>query len=118
MLLELVSSSLHSGIQIGKLKSNINVVSWQSQFGRGDTVQIRSIVDRLVIGMGEVIGLPGEDRFHSVSFESPYVRVLVTEVFCPDVALPFPNPEEGHKYLKNMLGMNTLWSARYLRKLV
>lgn len=75
-------------------------------------------MDRLVIGMGEVTGLPGEDRFHSVMFESPYLRIVVTEVIVPDVALPFPNSGEGHRYLKDMLGLNTLWNARYLKKCV
>ena len=87
------------------------------QFSKGDAVELRSIVDRsAVVAKGEVTGLPGEDRFHCVMIESPWVRVSIKVVYCGDVALPVPNKEEKQLCLRDVLGMNALWNARLLRK--
>ena len=48
--------------------------------------------------------------------ESPFVRVMVKDVQSPRVTLPKPNKEEGHVTLGNVMGMNTLWSCKFLRK--
>lgn len=80
-------------------------------------MKLKSLVDTSVfVGEGEVTGLPGEEKFHSVDFEIPFVRVRVVKVFS-DVALPFPNPEEKQIMLSNVKGMNTLWNSRLLKKL-
>jgi hypothetical protein len=86
------------------------------QFAKGDVVKIKSIVDLEVVGLGTITGLPVHDNFHSVPIESPFVRLCVTDVIAPDVALPFPNREEGQRTLGDVKGVNTLWNSKYLRK--
>lgn len=93
----------------------INLCAWQ--FSKGDAVELRSIVDRsTIVAIGKITGLPGEDRFHCVLIESPWVRVAIKEVLCGDIALPHPIPGEKQVYLRDVRGMNTLWSCRLLRK--
>lgn len=96
-----------------RVDSNITFL-WQ--FVRGDTVEIRHLIDRHVVAKGEVSGLPGEDTFHSVPIESPWVRVLVKKVIVKEIPLPMPNKEEKQEFLGDVKGLNALWNARFLRK--
>lgn len=79
-------------------------------------VKIKNIVDLEIVGLGTITGLPGEDTFHSAQFESPFLRVMITDVCAPTVSLPFPNKDEGHLTLGDVKGINTLWNSKFLRK--
>lgn len=79
-------------------------------------MKLKSLVDTsVIVGEAEVTGLPGMETFHSVEFESPYLRVRVIEIL-EDVALPFPNKQESQNMLSDVKGLNTLWNSRLLKK--
>lgn len=79
-------------------------------------MELQNIVDWSVVAIGVVTGLPGVDTFHCILIENPWARVQVKKVFSGDLALPVPNVEEKQEFLKNVVGLNTLWSARFLWK--
>lgn len=79
-------------------------------------MKIKNIVDLSDVGLGQITGLPEEDTFHCALIEIPFVRIVVTDVKCPDVALPFPNREENEVTLGCVMGKNTLWNCKFLRK--
>lgn len=79
-------------------------------------MEVRNVVDRSVVALATIIGLPGVDKFHCNVIENPWVRVQINEVFSGDVGLPIPNAEEKQLTLKNVVGLNILWNAKFLRK--
>ncbi|CAM6106212.1 unnamed protein product [Calypogeia fissa] len=87
-----------------------------TKFAKGDQNNVKHVVEGHIVASGEVTGIAGEETFHTQEIPQPLVRVLVKRVY-EDVPLLMPNAEGDQSILSHVLNENTLWNARYLRKI-
>ncbi len=86
-----------------------------------DRVKIKNVIDRRVIGKGEVVGIcgcPNIGQFHGMKIPKNYIKISVVDVYDDEVCLPIPsyNDEPTHLTLGDALGGMALWNHKHLTK--
>jgi hypothetical protein len=67
-------------------------------------------------GTGFVSGFGGIDTFHFRPIPDAWLKVDVKEVTTPTAALMYPNEDADQLQMKHVLGGNTLWDERFIKR--
>ena len=87
------------------------------QYHCGDEVfLINPRVSRQKVAVGNISGIPGIHKFHSLDIPENWFKVEVKEVFHGGVALMFPNAADDQEKLDDVKGTFTVWDQKYLKK--
>ncbi len=86
-----------------------------------DRVKIKSVIDRRIVGKGEVVGIcgcPDTGKFHGTKIPRNYIKISVLEVYDDEARLPIPsyNDEPPQLTLADTVGGMALWNYRHLLK--
>lgn len=72
---------------------------------------------RQKVASGNVTSLGGgTDVWHGKPIPEGYLRVDVTHVMAPEIALMVPNTAGDQWKMKDVLGSNTLWDVNFVRR--
>jgi hypothetical protein len=68
------------------------------------------------VAVGFVSGFGGIDTFYFRPIPDAWLKVDVKEVTTPTVALMYPNEHVEKFQMKHVLGGNTLWDERFIKR--
>jgi hypothetical protein len=69
-----------------------------------------------MVAVGFVNGFGGIDTFHFRPIPDAWLKVDVKEVTTPTAALMYPNEDADQLQVKHVLGGNTLWDERFIKR--
>jgi hypothetical protein len=68
------------------------------------------------VAIGVVSGFGGIDKFHFKTIPDSWLKVDVKEVVYPNAALMYPHKAVDQIVLKDVLGGNSLWEEKYVKR--
>jgi hypothetical protein len=68
------------------------------------------------VAVGFVSGFEGIDTFYFRPIPNAWLKVDVKEVMIPTAALMHPNKDADQLQVKHVLGGNTLWYERFIKR--
>jgi hypothetical protein len=68
------------------------------------------------VAVGVVSGFGGIDKFHFNTVPESWLKVDVKEVMSPNADMMYPNEATDQHVVKDVVGGNTLWDEKFIKR--